>query len=447
MIEFLRMLDISLFGILGFYAKDTNMDSFDRDTSNDHDDAVPDWWEDGIRTDVDIVAFWNENMMGAEGSGNPIIKKDDYRKYDSGDTIKMNVSEKIFGDGVTGENKLEGNEDTYSIGQFSFTVDDFRNGIAYTQKFKREVNYPTQVHFQRLLTDWTAVRNDDLIFNEMINGSTSPRSLYGNDAASVDALNDGDHLGTNEIDKVKLALQRLGAQPFETPYGYCYGLVIDEISEYRLKGDTLWNQANREAGPRSYKENALFKGSMMGKYGKVLGIWNGVVVYVYNSIRSGATLRGTYLRPEAQVVSAHTAGASTLVVGTNNNKNYLKYWPSSGKVYIQAEGSNTAEEVAYSAKANNYTLTLSGTSSYNHGVGAICTYYESVSRCIGFGAESVAYGYGMPITRIDNARDYGYVKGMGIHGVNGAKLIEDSNSAIPNVVILNVKAFNPSNTI
>ena len=33
------------------------------------------------------------------------------------------------------------------------------------------------------------------------------------------------------------------------------------------------------------------------------------------------------------------------------------------------------------------------------------------------------------------------------HVVNGAKLIEDSNSAVPNVIVLNVKAKNPSDTI
>lgn len=445
LLEFLRDLFLVQFGL---NAKDSNMDSFDRDTSDDHNDAVPDWWEEGLRMDVDRDSFWNESMMGAQGSDQPIIRKDDYMKYDSGDNIKINVSEKTFGDGVTGENKLEGNEDTYSIGQFSFTVDDFRYGIAATHKFKREINYDFQVHIQKLLADWTTKRNDDLIFNEMINGSTAPRSIYGGDATSVDSLNDGDQLGTTEIDMVKLSLQRLGARPISTPYGYCFGLVIDEISEYNLKGDSAWVQANREAGPRSYNDNSLFKGSMMGKYGRVLGMWNGVCIYVYSSVRSGATLRGTYLRPEAVVKTAHTAGGSSLVVGTSaSGTDWLKYWPTSGKVYIQAEGNNTAEEVAYSAKANNYTLTLSGTTSYNHGVGALCTYYESVSRCIGFGAESVAYGYGYPITKITNERDYGYVKGTGIHGVNGAKLIEDSNSAIPNVVLLNVKASNPSDTI
>jgi hypothetical protein len=232
-----------------------------------------------------------------------------------------------------------------------------------------------------------------------------------------------------------------------TPYGLAYGIVIDEISEYQLKGDSSWNQANRDAGPRSYKDNALFKGSMIGTQGRVLGWYNGMVIYVYSSVRSGATLRGTYLRPEAQVVTAHTAGESTLVVGANNGKNYLKYWPSSGKVYIQAEGSNEAEEVAYSAKANNYTLTISGTTSYNHGVGALCTYYESVSRCIGFGAEFCAYGYGMREQKIFEYFDYQMVKAMGVHGVNGAKLIEDSNNAVPNAVVLNVKAANPSDAI
>jgi len=438
MIKFLKGL-CSWFPFLGLCAKHSDMTSLDRDTANDYDESVPEIWENGVTEDSYKSAFFGDADMGSAGSGKPIVKKDDFTRYKHGDVIHIQTISKLFGAGQTGENQLIGNEEKNATATYSFTVSRKRHAVALTEEVEREVNFDALDLAGRQLADWEAVRRDDMIFNELINGSASPRNLYGGTATSVDALAAGCQLGTNEIDKTKLVLSRLGAQPIDTPFGYAYALVIDELSEYELKGDNRWNNANYYAAPRSYTENALWQGRM-GKAGRMVGIWNGVAVYVLNSVRSGAVIMGSYVRPEAVLTSNYTAGGVTLTVAASSAINATKYFPSTGKVTLY-DGTNR-EEVAYSAtSANTITITAAANSFAS---GSLVTYYDSVSRCVAYGADAVACGYGQTPRMITDTRDYGMINGVGISVVDGAKLIEDSANAVPNCVILNVKAENPT---
>jgi len=441
MFKLFLLFVLSPFGL--HMAKSTFMTSLDRDTANDLDDAVPEWWDEYLLHDAERKSFWTANMMGSQGSKKPVIRKDDYLRYKSGDIIHINVLQRLFGPGVTGENLLRTNEDKFNCEDFNFTVSRIRNAIAWTKDIVREVNFDVRMQGVDGLASWLAMYTDDIIMNEFINGATAPSSIYGGNATTVDTLNDGDELGLDEIDKVKLALGRQGCEMFDSSGGRMYGLLIDEISAYRLRGDTQFIAAQHDAAPRSYTENNLWTGG----FATYFGIWNGVCIYVLNSVRSGAVLRGSYIRPECQVYSSYTAAGGTLTVGADTSKDYTKYFPATGKLYIQTDGSgNTAEEVTYSAKTNN-AFTISSTSSYNHAADALVTYYEQVSRCIGFGSEAIVFGYGQKPENVDQTDDYGMITGIGVDAVMGAKLVEDSASTVPNAVILNVKAKNPSYTV
>ena len=211
-----------------------------------------------------------------------------------------------------------------------------------------------------------------------------------------------------------------------------FGIVISEIDEYQLKLDPVWTAANNNAGPRSYKENRQFSGA--------IGYWNGVWVYSHSSVKFGGRL-GSFLRPEAQVYTALTSVATTLVVGSNANVKYTKFFPSTGTLLIGNE------QISYTGVTNTSFTGLgrgaNGTTAAAAAKGALVT-LNNVSSIIGFGAEIQARAWGLLPTRITDVRDYGYEQGIGIMSYYGQRTIEDSLGNRPNCLVMQAYSPNPN---
>ena len=225
--------------------------------------SIPTYWADRLRDDAINRAFWGARFEGKEGSSKPIIVNEDFTKK-PGETIKFNVVSQLFSAGVTGETSLPGNEDQLALGQYTLTVDWLRNAVAYTKNLEKRVNFNIAQTIRTELSDWMKRKIDGDMFKALIAGATN--TIYAGDATSEASLGSNSHFGTEEIDRIKLALQRTaipirseGPEGEEEEY---YGCVISEIDEYWLKGDSVWNQAQRDAGPRDYTKNRLFTGAL-----------------------------------------------------------------------------------------------------------------------------------------------------------------------------------------
>src|ERR1019366_1313761 len=221
--------------------------------------AIPTWWTERLRADAIKRAFWGKRFEGKEGSRKPIIVNEDFTKK-PGDTIKFNTVSQLFSAGVTGEAVLQGNEDQLTLGQFTLTVDWLRNAIAYTKALEKRVNFNIAQTIRTELSDWLSRKIDSDMFSSIITNATN--TIYAGSATTSAGLGTNDHFGTEEIDRIKLALQRTAIpirQDGEDGEEEYYGCVISEIDEYWLKGDPVWAQAQRDAAPRS-KENNIFTG-------------------------------------------------------------------------------------------------------------------------------------------------------------------------------------------
>ena len=398
------------------------------------DDAIPEFWSKRLFDDGMRKAFWGARFEGREGSSKPIITKDDFTKG-PGDKIHFQVMSELISSGVTGESTLQNNEDKLSMSQFDLTVDWIRNAVAFTENLERKVNFSViQVARQRL-SNWVARYIDEGMFTQLIITESS-EVLYSGDAANEDALGSNDTFGTEEIDRVKLALQRKGAIPLSTKMNNgeeldTYGIVISGTDEYWLKGDSVWQQAQRDAGIRG-ETNRIFTGA--------LGMYNGMIVYTHRSVKSALNVQGSPLRPECRLSTTVDNAALALVVGANSKANYTKFFPTTGTLRIDSE------ELDYSAKSvTGFTVTraANGTAAAAHTAGALIT-LRNVSTQIGFGAEVAVRGWGMKPTPIAQTYDYGFENGIGVKAIFGQVAIKNTNDIPKNYLLIKSYASNPS---
>ncbi len=409
--------------------------------------AVPTYWADRLRDDAINRAFWGARFQGGQGSHKPIIINEDFEKK-PGDTIKFNVVSQVFSVGATGETSLVGNEGQLALGQFTLTVDWLRNAIAYTKNLEKRVNFDIKQVIRTELSDWMKWKIDADMTKSLI--ANASNTIYAGAATTEAGLGALSEFGTEELDRIKLALQRT-AIPIrsEGQYGEeeeYYGVVISEVDAYRLRGDPTWIQAQQNAGPRDYSKNRLFSGAF--------GVWNGMIVYVHTAKKSANNIIGTPLRPEVRLYTAAAAGDTEIifdVVGTKND--FADFFASSGTLRIDSE------EIAYtSITAGTMTGTTyrfagctrgsNGTTAAAHTAGALIT-QRNVATVIGFGAEIAVRGWGMKPVPITEGYDYRFPdgsyfeNGLGVAAVFGQSVIKNSAGSAVNCVLMKTYAENP----
>jgi len=409
--------------------------------------AIPTYWADRLRADAIRRAFWGARFEGAEGSRKPIISNTDFTKK-PGETIKFNVVTQLFSAGVTGENTLTGNEDQLALGQYTLTVDWLRNAVAYTKNLEKRVNFNIAQTIRTELSDWMQRKIDSDMFAALITNASN--TIYAGDATTEASLGANDHFGTEEIDRLKLALQRT-AIPIRTTSEYgeeqeFYGCVISEIDEYWLKGDSVWNQAQRDAGPRDYMKNRLFSGA--------LGIYNGIILYCHRAKKSAAQIQGSPLRPEVRLYTTASDSDTEIIfdlIGTK--RNLADFFASAGTIKIDDEDITYTSITAGTLTGTTYRFAgcsrgQNGTSAAAHTEGALIT-QRDVGSVIGFGAEIAVRGWGMKPQPIYQGYDYKFPdgtyfeNGLGIAAVYGQSTITDSAGESVNYVLMKTMADNP----
>jgi N4-gp56 family major capsid protein len=438
-------LFLRLLGLLGSNvgANVTAMNSMNSDSDSDLDNNVPEIWEKRLRFDAARKSFWGM-LKGKEGSEKPIIEKEDFVNQ-AGDVIHVQVMSELYGPGVTGESTLRGNEDKLSTGQFNVEVDWLRKAVALTKKVKKEVNFEAIQESRIRLSNWLARELDRQVFAGMLTDTT--HTLYAGNATSAATLGDDDTFTTQELDKIKLAMDRKGALPLsiERKNGqetYHYGVVISEVDEYNLRGDDRWLEAVRNAQVRS-ENNPIFSGAPVE--------WNGLLVYTLRGVRAAGCVQGTPLRPETTLYTdgagtALTAIATTVLVGgaaqsnAGQQKQFTLFFSTTGTIKIDAE------EMTYSGKTyrsfTGVTRGVNGTTAATHEEGSLVT-QRDVSSVIAFGAEACVFAWGQHPKRIEDKDDYDFITGIGLETLYGVKTIRDSAGATPNYLVMKTFSKNP----
>lgn len=249
----------------------------------DVSNQVPQVWASDLYAQAENLTFWHM-FEGPEGSGAPIIRRDDLEKAE-GDTIKIDMVLALTGAGQTGDTTaLEGNEEALKFRQTSVSVDALSHAARWTKKGKVLINHDMRTTGKEQLAKWLAGKLDDAVFNELSgNGTTTMPTLNMWAAGSATTRNTvangatTGQLTLNDLTEIKAYAQvQHHIEPLKMENGEeFFGIVLHPYALIPMKESTAWQQAQRDANVRG-ADNPLFTGAA--------GVWDGVIIYTSNRV-------------------------------------------------------------------------------------------------------------------------------------------------------------------
>jgi len=269
----------------------------------------PELWSKQLYADVIDGLYFKEIGLMGEGENFIIQTKTELQK-EPGDTVTVGLTAKLTGNGVDGDEELEGNEeaisaysDSFSIDQKRFAVrlkgrlDEKKNSFNMRTDAKSKLTIRLQEFVERqVFLKLAGVTNTSLVD---INGvaysvgaawSNTPTFIPDADEAAgfgsryicantngTDALTSTDLLTPTLISKarIKAMLSSPKIQPLRIDGRDHYVMWIHPWQAYDLRNDAQFAQAQREAGERG-KTNPIFTGA--------LGVWDSVIIYEHEYV-------------------------------------------------------------------------------------------------------------------------------------------------------------------
>ena len=233
-------------------------------------------WAKATWTAAENDLFFKKFM--GKGPNNIIQVYDDLKK-EPGDRIRQSLVLKLKGDGVTGDNILEGNEEKLDYRFFDFTIDQIRNAVRLKGKFEEKTNgEKMRTQAKDGLAMWLREKIDTDWFKVFTSNPTKDRVVYGGDGISSEAnITTTAVMTTDILGKAKRLAQMAypKVRPVRIQGGNYYVAVLDPFQIRDLKNDEKWINAQQYANLRGMK-NPIFTGAT--------GLYNGIVVHENESV-------------------------------------------------------------------------------------------------------------------------------------------------------------------
>jgi N4-gp56 family major capsid protein len=231
------------------------------------DVALPEIWAKDLLIEAEKRMFWTD-YEGSQGSGMPIIRKDELNKA-PGDTIRIITMSNLTGSGQTGDTaNLTGNEEALSIDEIVVNLGIKAHAVKFTKYANQQSVVELRTASKMRLAYWVADRLDQSAFVTLTGSATF--NLYGGTATTDGTLATGDAFDTTALNKIKAKLVDNRALPIKIDDGEEWFItVIHPFNGYDLRADADWQEAQREANVRG-RNNPIFSGA--------LGVYNGMIV-------------------------------------------------------------------------------------------------------------------------------------------------------------------------
>lgn len=418
----------------------------------------PTVWAKSIVRIADRESFWTQ-LAGPEGSRAPIVEKRDLMER-PGSTIRFSITGRLNRKVNTGSSALKNNEEKLPFGSFTVTIGLRRTATA--RDFMVDVT--SIVDFMGdswpALKEWSKRDLDDQIFAELVNGAgaatASMKILYAHNRANRAALASGDYLTTIELMKLHNAAKRRGIIPVErVGRGLLaqpvYMVALSEADHYQLRSDPDYKEDVRHAAVRG-GDNPVFRGTVTDMY-------QGMLLFVHPSINNGDGKLGTYLRPEAELMTTVNSSITTVAAGPSatgsaiTNVDYWGYFPDTTSGGVESDGSHSiridSEDISYTpTTASNpgdssmtVTRAAKSTTAAAHTAGALIT-LRNTGKVVAFGPETLMRAWARMPDKPVETEDYGNELGVSIRYVNGVAGVQSTDSKFKNTVTL--ETWSPS---
>jgi len=214
----------------------------------------------------------------------------------AGDQIKYDLLMQMGNDGVTGDNRMRGNEEALTYYQDTVNIDQLRNAHAFRRMSQQRTIHDLRMDAKANLSDWFADKMDTYMFNNLcgntnhnfgqaatapdadhyvVSGDVSNTGVIATDEGNLSA-NDQIQLADLDFAKEKAKTLSPLIRPVMIDGAEYYVIVLHPYSVTDLRLDvansayTSWPDIQMYANKRGLK-NPIFDGS--------LGVYNGMIMY------------------------------------------------------------------------------------------------------------------------------------------------------------------------
>ena len=262
-----------------------------------------------LATDTAKKGYWTSRFFGKGVDASAPVHQLNELENQAGDLITYDLSVQLAGQGVEGDDTLEGNEEKLTLYTDSLYIDQYRHAVdtggAMTRK--RTIHNLRDIAKKRL-SDWWARLFDEMLFmyasgaRGVNSGFILPTSYTGfanNDLSAPDsdhliigggaktAMDSGDKMTLNFIDVAKTNAQMLGGDSSQTPQlqpvmidgEEHFVCVMSPWQAYDLRtatGDAGWLAIQKAAAAAEGKKSNIFKGA--------LGMHNNVLLHEHSNV-------------------------------------------------------------------------------------------------------------------------------------------------------------------
>ena len=417
-------------------------------------------------------------LEGREGSERPIWRKTDLTKGGA-DKVYFNAIASLGGDGVHGDEVLEGNEEALAIGSYPCQVDFIRHAVGLT---KKDIEFlaagrSIEAAAAPLVAKWLGRKRQRDMLMKFITSAAGLNTLRPNNKSGRDALTTTDTLSTGLIAQANAVATSIGASPINIMrdgYSKVYELLFlaTEDSLAPLANSSSWLQAQQYAAVRG-TGNVLFRGGYTR--------WNGSTILHHKVVDADTPGPiGSPLLPKALLGDAVSAGTTAFDVtgggrtspGTSNK--YFECFSGAPYRYLESDSATSSDSGTYyfviinvsgadrgkwgfysytgsgndgnqititkrlgSAASGDRVTTLGGVtwdSAKNtdaHPTGSVILQANAngvpigFSLCLGAGAGLRAYG-SLRHQLVQNTSDYGHRMGWAYQSIYGQQVRRDS---------------------
>lgn len=266
-----------------------------------------------------ISEMWFKQFMSTDKKS-PIILKTDFKK-ENGDNMYVGLRMKLTGEGVDGDDEMEGNEEELSVYDQNFKVNQKRNAVRLKGRMdEQRAAYNLRSEAKDAVGTWLSEIMEKEIFRKaggltaftFANTPTVPsttagntRIMFGGDATTDSDIDNTDKLTLAVIFKAKAKAQTCTPklQPIRYKGRDYYVLLIHPRQKFDLISDSNYTQFMREAEVRG-AENPLISGAD--------AVVDNVIIHVHEYVPTFSNFGSTSNLPGARALFL---GAQAVVLG------------------------------------------------------------------------------------------------------------------------------------
>jgi len=262
------------------------------------------WAAKAIQTTNRVNLF--AKMEGSEGSGKPVVRKDDLKKT-RGDKIVFTVAAPLGSRATLGAETLRGSEETLKLGTFELQIDLRRHAAGLDDKHRMltavELDY---IIAEQLGAHQGLTQQDDLMMMFRRKAIVANK-LFGGNKSGIEALKSADVVNKTIVETAGEILKSRGGEPaLVQTYGeqevQRYFYVSSHTALNNLRNSLASEYGS--AAPREGK-NPLFTGEHLD--------WNGHIIVPHLTVdHDGYGPVGSPLLPKAFLGNAIAAGTTAI---------------------------------------------------------------------------------------------------------------------------------------